>query len=148
MNRPVCWLIAFCGWIFFNARAQTKDEASIRVALQAQAQAWNNADLESFMSWYEPSEHLLFVSKSGLQKGWQKLYERYRKNYPGKEGMGRLHFEIIENRKITRKVFYTVGKWEVKRTGSDGQEEVLQGYFTLLWRKKKGKWFIVADHTS
>jgi ketosteroid isomerase-like protein len=31
---------------------------------------------------------------------------------------------------------------------NDGSEETLGGYFTLTWRKIKGKWLIVADHTS
>ncbi|WP_448519187.1 YybH family protein [Rhodoflexus sp.] len=132
-----------------RAGAQSdKDDAVIRASLQAQARAWNNADLDGFMSYYLRSEQLKFVSKSGVQYGWQPLYERYRKNYPGKEGMGRLQFEVIENERLAAGVYQMIGRWELKRTAKDGSEETLGGYFTLTWRKVKGRWLIVADHTS
>jgi ketosteroid isomerase-like protein len=125
-----------------------KDDAAIRTALQAQAVAWNNADLDGFMSYYLRSEKLKFVGKNGVQYGWQPLYERYQKTYPGKEGMGQLQFEIIENERLASDIFQTIGKWQLKRTTKDGSEETLGGYFTLTWRKIKGKWLIIADHTS
>lgn len=125
-----------------------KDDAAIRAALQAQAVAWNNADLDGFMSYYLRSDKLKFVGKNGVQYGWQPLYERYQKNYPGKEGMGKLQFDIIENERLASDVFQTIGKWQLVRTAKDGSEETLGGYFTLTWRKVKGKWLIIADHTS
>ncbi len=125
-----------------------KDDAAIRAALQAQAVAWNNADLDGFMSYYLRSEKLKFVGKNGVQYGWQPLYERYQKNYPGKEGMGKLQFDIIENERLASDIFQTIGKWELKRTTKDGSEETLGGYFTLTWHKVNGKWLIIADHTN
>lgn len=150
MNRVRIILIPVS--IFFTVAttaAQTdRDDAAIRAALQAQAAAWNNADLEGFMSYYLPSEKLKFVGKNGVQYGWQSLYERYRKNYPGKEGMGQLYLEVIENERLARNLFQTIGKWRVQRLVGNGNTETLEGYFTLIWRKIKGKWLIVVDHTS
>jgi len=145
-------LVGFVLLIFSSVRtivAQSgKDDAAIRANLQAQAVAWNNADLDRFMSYYLHSDQLKFVSKNGVQYGWQLLYERYQKNYSGKEGMKQLRFEVIDNERLAAKVFQTIGKWELKRQPKDGTEEILGGYFTLIWRKIKGKWLIVADHTS
>jgi ketosteroid isomerase-like protein len=36
-----------------------------------------------------------------------------------------------------------IGKWHLKREAGD-----LSGHFTLLWKKIKGQWLIVADHSS
>lgn len=148
ISFTIGWLVAAFAIANFAYAQTDKDDAAIRAALQAQAAAWNNGDLEGFMSYYLRSEQLKFVSKNGVQYGWQPLYERYRKNYPGKEGMGELRFEIIENERLAAGVFQTIGRWELTRTASGGNLETLGGYFTLTWRKIKGKWLITSDHTS
>ncbi|MCS7018261.1 MAG: DUF4440 domain-containing protein [Cytophagales bacterium] len=144
----VSWLLMVLLPVGTTLAQSDKDDAIIRAALQAQAIAWNNADLDGFMSYYLRSDKLKFVSKNGVQYGWQSLYERYQKNYSGKEGMGKLQFDVVENERLASDVFQTIGKWELKRITKDGKEEMLGGYFTLIWRKIKGKWLIVADHTS
>ena len=44
---------------------------------------------------------------------------------------------------LRRKVIMLVGKWDLERTIGD-----IGGVFTLLFKKIKGRWVIITDHTS
>ena len=69
--------------------------------------------------------------------------ERYLKSYPNRKIMGKLSFDIKRIRKVSKNVAYLIGEYHLKRSIEDSH-----GHFTLIWRKIKGKWYIVSDHTS
>jgi uncharacterized protein (TIGR02246 family) len=125
------------------ANAQSADEQAIRQIFAKQQKAWNEGNIEVFMEDYWHSEDLKFIGKNGITRGWQATLERYKKSYPDKEAMGILNFDIIEIKIIGNKNAFVIGKWHLKRT-----QDELGGHFTLLWEKIKGKWVIVADHSS
>lgn len=120
-----------------------QEEAAVRRLLQVQVAAWNAGDIEGFMQTYWNSDSLLFVGKSGVTRGWQATLDRYRKSYPGREGMGKLAFAIIELRPLSASRYFVVGKWMLERKAGN-----LSGHYTLLLEKKIGEWKIVADHSS
>lgn len=105
--------------------------------------AWNNGDLEKFMEGYWKSDQLVFIGKSGKTYGWQKTLDNYKKSYPTKEKMGILSFHDIEVKFINKEYAFVTGGWKLTRTSDEPK-----GYYTLLFRKIKGKWLIVADHSS
>ncbi|MCU0443503.1 MAG: nuclear transport factor 2 family protein [Microscillaceae bacterium] len=119
------------------------NEQTIRQIFAKQQKAWNEGNIEVFMEDYWHSENLKFIGKNGITKGWQATLDRYKKSYPNREAMGVLTFEIIEIKIIGGKNAFVIGKWHLKRT-----QDELGGHFTLLWEKIKGKWVIVADHSS
>jgi ketosteroid isomerase-like protein len=121
---------------------------AVEIALAQQEKAWNEANIEKFMEWYWKSDQMKFISSGGVRYGWQATLDRYRKTYPGKEGMGTLRFEIVNNEQIDKKTCFVVGKWFLQRQGADGKPEELKGWFSLVWQKIKGQWVIVSDHTS
>ena len=111
--------------------------------LHMQQSAWNNGNLDSFMLFYWNSPELRFVSKKGVNKGWQQVYDNYKKSYAGKSQMGILNFDIKSVELIDRKNALIIGSWEVKNdTGTHA------GYFSLWFKKMNGNWVIVVDHTS
>jgi ketosteroid isomerase-like protein len=57
--------------------------------------------------------------------------------------MGHLDFEFVEFRKLSPEYYFVVGKWHLKRTIGD-----VGGSYTLLFRKIRGSWTIVVDHSS
>ncbi len=81
--------------------------------------------------------------KSGVTRGWQPTLENYKKGYPDTAAMGKLSFDIITVKNLSPEYFYVVGKWMLKRSIGD-----LSGHYNLLLRKIKGRWVIVADHSS
>jgi ketosteroid isomerase-like protein len=136
---PLLLLLAF-----LNTNAQTQDEKSILAILDAQTKFWNAGDLENFMKGYWKSDSLMFIGKSGVTYGYNNTLENYKKGYPTRDAMGILKFTILKVEKIAGDACFVVGKWHLTR------EKVgnVEGHYTLLFRKIKGEWVIVADHSS
>jgi ketosteroid isomerase-like protein len=126
-----------------TANAQSKDEISIRKMLKKQTVCWNSGDIKTFMNTYWQSDSLMFIGKSGITYGWQKTLDNYKKNYADTVAMGKLDFNLLEIKKLSADYFLVVGKWHLSRSIGD-----LAGIFTLLFRKIKNQWFIIADHSS
>ena len=127
----------------FLTKAWAQNEHPVRKLLQEQTEAWNKGDIEAFMQTYWQSDSLLFVSKNGVTRGWKNTLENYKKNYPDAEAMGKLSFDLIEIKSLSPQNYFVVGKWMLEKSVGD-----FSGYYTLLIRKIKGQWKIVADHSS
>ena len=123
--------------------SQDKNEAAIRKLLADQTKAWNKGDIEGFMESYWKSDSMMFIGKSGVNRGWQKTLENYKKGYPDTTAMGKLSFDIIQIKRLSDEYYYVVGKWMLARTIGD-----LSGHYNLLLRKINGNWYIIADHSS
>ena len=144
MKQRIITIIVFISsFIFTSAFAQAGDETKIRNVLNNQEIAWNAGDIESFMKSYWQSDSLLFIGKSGVTYGWQKTLDNYKKNYPDTVAMGNLTLNLAEFKPISPEYYFVVGKWHLQRTTGD-----IGGYFSLLFKKINGLWFIVADHSS
>ena len=57
--------------------------------------------------------------------------------------MGQLQFNILQVKSLGEGHYFVLGKWMLKRTIGD-----LSGHYTLLFKKIKGEWVIIADHSS
>jgi ketosteroid isomerase-like protein len=132
-------LISFCAF----AQIKDNDEATIRKILDDQTTAWNRGDIENFMQGYWQSDSLLFIGKSGVTYGWGKTLSNYKKGYPDTAAMGKLDFNILQVKRLSSIYFSVIGKWHLARSIGD-----LSGHYTLLFKKIKGKWVIIQDHSS
>jgi len=125
------------------ARPAGGDETAIRQLLNAQIQAWNRGDIDSFMKTYWESDSLMFIGKNGVTYGWTNTLNNYKRNYPDTAAMGKLLFDILSVKRLSSEYFHVTGKWHLKRSIGD-----LNGHYTLLLKKMKGRWVIIADHSS
>ncbi len=125
------------------AVAQLNDGASIREVLNSQLVAWNSGNVDNFMKGYWNNDSLMFIGKSGITYGWQKTLDNYKRGYPDTTAMGKLTFNLLEFKPLSSIYYFVAGKWLLQRSIGN-----LKGYFTLLFKKINGQWFIVADHTS
>jgi ketosteroid isomerase-like protein len=148
--KKIIYLLVIFFAITATALAQSKparpsggDEVIIRKVLEEQRLAWNAGDIERFMGTYLQSDSLMFIGKSGITYGWQKTMDNYKKGYPDTAAMGKLDFDILEVKRLSVLYFFVVGKWHLTRSIGD-----VGGHFTLLFKKIKNKWVIVADHSS
>lgn len=133
------------------ALAQGGDEATIRAAIEAQAAAWNRADIPAFMGSYEHSPETTFIG-ANIGKGYERILERYQKNYSTPEQMGKLTFHDIEVRMLSGScgsvdVAVVTGRFHLERT-QKGEAKKDDGIFSLVWHKGPQGWKIVLDHTS
>lgn len=114
----------------------------IRAVLAHQVSDWNNFNIDGFMQGYWKSDSLLFIGAK-ITHGWDSTIGRYKKSYPNKEAMGILRFEILRLQFTSHDACLVTGKYFLQRKTDNPS-----GVFTLLFRKKNGKWVVVYDHTS
>jgi ketosteroid isomerase-like protein len=134
-----------------EAAAATADETEIRVAIKAQSDAWNRADIPAFMQAYEDSEDTTFIGLK-LRKGYQPILKRYQDNYTSREQMGTLSFSNLDIRLLPNgcgktELALATGNFHLDRTqhGASAKDD---GIFSLVWRKGPHGWKIILDHTS
>ena len=89
---------------------------------------------------------------TNIGKGYEKILERYQKNYTNREQMGTLTFNDIEVRLLPgscgKAEFAVVtGRFHLERT-QKGEAKKDDGIFSLVWRKGPQGWKILLDHTS
>ena len=122
-----------------------KESKAVQIVMKnmaIQEKAWNNFDIQGFMSYYWNNDSLKFIGSRGITYGWKNTLDNYIKGYPTQEAMGILKFTIAEATQLSKNSIYVIGKWELTK------EKPVGGYFTLLWKKINGNWVIVCDHTS
>ena len=120
-----------------------KDEKEILQILDNQTKAWNRADIDGFMKGYWENDSLMYIGKNGITYGYAQTLARYKKNYGDTATMGKLSFHILHLKKLSPEYYLVVGQWNLKRSIGD-----VGGHYTLLFRKIKGQWVIISDHSS
>jgi ketosteroid isomerase-like protein len=141
--RNILILALFLFVVALNAQTTGKAAKSILSVMDQQEKAWNKGDLTAFMEGYWKSDSLCFIGSRGLTHGWTQTLENYKKGYPNTDAMGQLKFTIVAVEQLSKKSAYVIGKWQLTRANGD-----IGGHYTLLWKKIKGQWVIVADHSS
>lgn len=129
-------------WVL-QSGAQSKNERVIKDLLDKQSAAWNRGNLEKFMEGYWKDDSLMFIGSSGVTYGWANTLNNYKKGYPDTSRMGKLTFTLLHIKKLSGRYYYVTGKWFLKRSVGDAG-----GYFTLLFRRIRGEWVIISDHSS
>ncbi len=122
-----------------------KQKEQIKEVLFSQQKSWNKGDLLGFMQGYAKSDSLIFIGSKGVKYGWQNTLEDYKKGYPNKEYMGKLHFDIKHINVLSSNTAFLIGSFYLNRNDSLGNAS---GIFSLLFQKINDKWKIISDHTS
>jgi ketosteroid isomerase-like protein len=134
-----------------SAAVSAAAEGEIHTAINAQTEAWNRADISTFMQAYEDSPDTTFIGAT-LGKGYQPIRERYMRNYTNAEQMGKLTFSDLDVRLLPSgcgkfEIALVTGKFHLERT-AHGDAKKDDGIFSLVWRKGPHGWKIILDHTS
>ena len=142
--KAVTGLIILCLSLSSPVMAQTDTQKEVLALLHEQDACWNRGDLDGFMQTYWQSDSLMFIGSSGINYGYDATLKNYYKRYPDRDAMGQLTFTILKLNRISNDSYFVIGKWFLKREKNGD----VGGHFTLLWKKIKGEWVIVADHSS
>jgi uncharacterized protein (TIGR02246 family) len=145
MRRGVWAVVAWALASPACERPPADRRADIEAVLRHGADAWNRGDLAGFMSDYAPDSTLSYVSGRGVQYGWHALYERYERGSfaPGKL-RDSLAFSDLAVRALDDDLVLATARFALLR----GDSTVASGPFTLILRRRDGRWLIVHDHTS
>jgi hypothetical protein len=130
-------------FLLVAAAQPAKDKQAILDILANQTRYWNEGNIDKFMVGYWQSDSLLFIGQSGVTNGYNNTLNNYKKNYSDTAKMGKLFFDILKVKQLSPEYYWVLGKWFLKRSVGD-----IGGHYTLLFRKIKGRWVIVADHSS
>ena len=128
---------------FAQKAAEADDKKAITAVLNAQQDAWNNYDIETFMEGYWKSEELKFYGAGGVIKGWQGTLERYKKSYPTKAHFGNLRFVLNDISKINDGAYSVMGEYHLTREVGN-----TNGIFMLILKKIDGEWKVIADTSA
>ena len=118
------------------------DFAEVRAVLDAQVKAWNRGDIRGYMDGYLRDDTTMFVGSDGVTRGWQTVYERYKKKYDTRTKMGTLAFSDLDLRRFGKEILVT-GAWALTRESDNPH-----GRFTLIFNRTSAGWRIVYDHSS
>ncbi len=118
-------------------------ENEILDLLLLQQNAWNGGDIDSFMEGYLNSDSLRFIGSGGEVRGWHSTLERYKQNYPTRDAMGTLTFDLHEIRLLGTDHAMIFGGYTLQRL-----TERSTGLFTLIATNTSNGWRIIHDHTS
>jgi ketosteroid isomerase-like protein len=139
-------LLSACNSSFRQGAAvdnESQIDNEIRAVMEAQQAAWNRGDIEAFMDGYDRAETTTFVSGDQLIRGWQTVFERYKKQYSSREQMGTLSFAELSITSIGTDLAMADGRWQLTRAN-----DAPHGRFTLLFKRINKNWRIIHDTTT
>lgn len=141
--KKIYLVFACCLFITIGSFAQSPAEKEILGILDRQTQAWNRGDLEAFMKGYWENDSLMYIGKGGVTYGYASTLNSYKKNYGDTARMGKLKFDILHVKSMGPDHYFVVGKWFLTRSAGN-----VGGHYTLIFKKIKGEWVIISDHSS
>ncbi len=84
----------------------------------------------------------LATATSGVTYGWQNMLDRYKKGYPTLAETGALKFTIANISKISDNAYWVMGEYNLTRQVGNAN-----GTFMIVFKRIKGEWKIVGDHS-
>lgn len=123
--------------------SQSKDEKKIIATLRLEEEYWSRGDIEAYVSLYAPSDSTRMILSKGAAYGKDNILAFYKKYWP-KEKMGTLVLDGERLERLSRKYYYVTGYFHVKYP--DGK--TIDGRYSSLMKKIKGKWYLYTDHSG
>lgn len=118
--------------------------AEIRSALDSSAAGWNRGDIAGFLAPYRKSDSTTYIGSGGLRAGFSELRERYAPLFSGAAERDSLRFSDLRVRGLGEGRALSVGRY----TLFAGDSVTGTGWFSLVWERVQGRWWIVHDHSS
>lgn len=124
-----------------NIRAE--DDAQMRAAIQASADAWNRGDLKGHLAIYDAS--VTVMTKNGPRPTIEAIEQSFAQAYfvDGKPKQT-LRMERVDIRSLSPDSALMTGRFILAGGGAPEQS----GWFTLVWVRTAVGWRAVHDHTS
>jgi len=123
--------------------AESPVEAA-RMGLQGQVDAWNVGNLEQAMAFYWNSPEMLWISKNGVEKGWQPVLEMFEQDFKDRSTMGTYSYEPLHLEALGEAAALYVIRWKIELNG----ERLMGGISSQFWKRLDGLWVIASEHAS
>lgn len=144
MKLVVTLLLLAAGYVLpLQSFSQNKDEKKILAVMRLEETYWSNGDIDAYVSLYAPDDSTRMILTKGAAYGKENILAFYKKYWP-KEKMGRLVLDGEQMEKISKKFYFVTGYFHVYYP--DGKK--VEGRYSSLMKKIKGKWYIYTDHSG
>ena len=125
------------------AFSQSKDIEKMLAVIREEERTWSSGDIEGYVNLYAPDDSTRMILSKGAAYGKANILAFYKKYWP-KEKMGTLKLDGEQFEKISRKFYFVTGYFYVSYP--DGKK--IEGRYSSLMKKIKGKWYIYTDHSG
>jgi len=123
--------------------AQPKDVKKILAVLRLEEEYWSKGDIEGYVSLYAPLDSTRMILSKGAAYGKENILAFYKKYWP-REKMGKLVLDGESLERLSRKFYYVTGYFHV----SYPEGKTINGRYSSLMIKIKGKWYLYTDHSG
>ncbi|WP_048921219.1 YybH family protein [Rufibacter radiotolerans] len=127
-----------------NTATNDNPVEAAKTGLQGQVNAWNAGDLEQAMDFYWNSPEMLWISKSGIEKGWQPVLEMFQQDFKDRSTMGVYTYVPLHLEDLGKEATLFVFRWKIELEG----KQLMGGISSQVWKKMNGKWVITSEHAS
>ena len=141
LYAPMLFLLFFVG--SKNSFSQSKDEKKILAVIKLEEEYWSKGDIDGYVSLYAPGDSTRMILSKGAAYGKDNILAFYKKYWP-KERMGNLTLDGTAMERISKRFYYVTGYFHVKYP--DGK--TIDGRYSSLMKKIKGKWYLYTDHSG
>lgn len=128
-----------------DTHVDSKDKKGILLNFQRQEDCWNKQDIDCFMEAYSKTNPVQAISSKGIVYGYDRILSNYKEKYYPDGTVGHLSFDQFNFRKLTGKLYFVVGRYNLKL---EERVKLVQGWFSVIMKKEKGRWVILTDHSS
>lgn len=126
----------------FTATRQQLDVVKIVLAQQA---AWNQGDLDAYLSHYKNAPDTEAVL-ANLVRGIDAIRGAYKQNFPNKDSMGTIEDTDLDVRALGDNYALATGKYHLNRPKKSGG--AVEGTFMELFEKTPNGWQIIFSQSS
>jgi hypothetical protein len=123
--------------------SQKKDIKKMLAVMREEERTWSSGDIEGYVNLYAPHDSTRMILSKGAAYGKENILAFYKKYWP-KEKMGTLVLDGERFERLSRKFYYVTGYFHVSYP--DGKK--VDGRYSSLMKKIKGKWYIYTDHSG
>ena len=123
----------------------TRLQLDVTKVLLAQEAAWNNGDLDAYVSHYKDAPDTQAILGSPV-RGLANIRLAFRANFPSRDVMGTLAQDSVEVRALGDDFALATGKYHLTRSHKAGGDA--SGSFTEILEKTPTGWQIIFSETT
>ena len=126
----------------FTATRQQLDATKV---LLAQETAWNQGDLDGYLSHYKDAPDTQAILGSAA-RGLDTIRNAFRQNFPNRDSMGRLENSEVEVRALGENFILATGRYHLSRSRKGGGDAT--GTFTEILEKTAAGWQVIFSENT
>ena len=126
----------------FTATRQQLDATKV---LLAQETAWNQGDLDGYLSHYKDAPDTQAILGSAA-RGLDTIRNAFRQNFPNRDSMGRLENSEVEVRALGENFILATGRYHLSRSRKGGGDAI--GTFTEILEKTAAGWQVIFSENT